>query len=344
MRVEPYDPMQLAIVGLGFMGATHLKAAFTIPDLDLAVVSRDDKKLSGDLSSVGGNMSSTDAQMDFSRVKKFRTFEEVLEDKSVDAVDLCLPTALHESFTIRALQAGKHVLVEKPMGLDAAACERMIAEAEKCGRLLMSAQVLRFFPAYDSLKNWVSSGKSGDIRTALFRRRCAAPGWGPWLKDKIQSGGGVFDLLIHDIDMALYLFGAPQRVSATGHEDLEKEVDVIVGNLYYPGFTATITGGWHHEGYPFSMEFTVVGDNGTMEYHVRDANPTLFEAAKPSLEVLPLEGIDGYRAEIEYFVKCASEQAQPDKCHPRDSAKAVALAHLLLESRSKQGEILTCQL
>ncbi|WP_080508041.1 Gfo/Idh/MocA family protein [Bryobacter aggregatus] len=336
--------MTLAIVGMGFMGATHLKAAAGIPNLKLAVVSRDDKKRKGDLSSVGGNLTGSDNQVDFSAVRTFSSFPEMLLDPEVDAVDLCLPTALHESFTIEALRAGKHVLVEKPMGLDRAACDRMIEEAQKADRVLMAAQVLRFFPAYASLKQWVESGDSGTIRTATLRRRCAAPGWGPWLKDKAQSGGGVFDLLIHDIDMALYLFGAPVSVTATGYENLEKQIDVLVGQLYYPGFTVNISGGWHHEGYPFSMEFTVVGDNGTMEYHVRDTHPSLFQAGTPVSEVAPDGSIDGYQAEISYFLECARKNEQPVKCLPVDSARSVALALLLLESRTRHGEKLLCQI
>jgi predicted dehydrogenase len=336
--------MTFAIVGLGFMGATHLKAAAGIPGLNLAVVSRDDAKLRGDLSRVEGNMGGLPAAMDFSRIKKYRSFPEVLLDPEIEAVDLCLPTALHESFTIEALRAGKHVLVEKPMGLNEAACQRMIAAAREANRVLMAAQVLRFFPAYDSLKQWVESGASGTPRSAFFRRRCAAPGWGPWLKDKTQSGGGVFDLLIHDIDMALYLFGVPEAVSATGYEALPDQIDILHAQLRYPSFTAVISGGWHHAGYPFSMEFTVTGDHGTMEYHARDAHPTLYRAAHEAAPVAAHEPVDGYRAEIEYFINCARENEQPAMCRPEDSARAVALAHLLLESRARQGELLTCPL
>ncbi len=336
--------MTLAIVGLGFMGATHLKAAAGIPGLKLAVVSRDDKKLKGDLSAVAGNMSGFDNQMDFSSIRAYRSFPEVLLDPEVDAVDLCLPTALHESFTIEALRAGKHVLVEKPMGLDRAACDRMIDESQKAGKILMSAQVLRFFPAYASLKNWIETGRAGDIHAATFRRRCAAPGWGPWLRDKAQSGGGVFDLLIHDIDMAQFLFGMPVSISATGHEDLANQIDVLVAQLFYPKFTVNISGGWHHEGFPFSMEFSVVGDTGTMEYHVRDAHPTLYQAGQAASEITPAETVDGYRAEIEYFVNCVAKNERPARCLPEDSARAVALAQLLLESRSRQGEKLLCQI
>lgn len=336
--------MTLAIVGLGFMGATHLKAAQAIPNLDLAVVSRDDSKLKGDLSGVGGNMGGDNTLMDFSSIRTYRSFPEVLLDPSIDAVDLCLPTKLHESFAVEALRAGKHVLVEKPMGLDGAACDRMIAEAEKAGRVLMAAQVLRFFPAYDSLASWLKSGGAGPVRSALFRRRCAAPGWGPWLQDKSQSGGGVFDLLIHDIDMALYLFGVPSSVSATGFEDLANQVDTINAQLFYPNFAVSITGGWHHEGYPFSMEFTVTTQNGTMEYHVRDPKPTLYQRGSAPGEFPATHSLDGYQAELEYFVACARSNTQPVKCLPQDSARAVRLAQLLLDSRTRKGETLACQI
>ncbi len=334
--------MQLAIVGLGFMGATHVKAALTIPDLKLAVVSRDPDKLKGDLSKVSGNLATTEAALDFSAVRTFSTFEEVLADPTIDAVDLCLPTALHEPFATRALAAGKHVLVEKPMGLDRAACDRMLAAAQQAGKLLMAAQVLRFFPCYDSLKSFLAD--SGPVRGATFRRRCAAPGWGPWLKDKAQSGGGVFDLLIHDIDMALYLFGAPTHVEATGFEDLPNQIDILNANLFYPGFTVNIAGGWHHGAFPFSMEYTCVAEKGTIDFHSAQPNPTLYASGADAQELTPPAAIDAYREEIAYFVDCAANNREPVRCLPLHSAQAVSLAHLLLESRSLQGKKLECQL
>lgn len=334
--------MQLAIVGLGFMGATHVKAALTIPNLKLAVVSRDPEKLKGDLSKVSGNLSTTDVAVDFSQVRTFSSYDEMLADPTIDAVDLCLPTALHEPFTTAALAAGKHVLVEKPMGLDRAACDRMLAASKQAGKLLMAAQVLRFFPAYDELKQFL--GHSGAVRTATFRRRCAAPGWGPWLKDKAQSGGGVFDLLIHDFDMALYLFGAPTAVQATGFEDLPNQIDVLNANLFYDGFTVNIAGGWHHGDFPFGMEFTLVAENGTLDFATGKPNPFLYTPGQPARELVAPANIDAYREEIAYFLDCAATGSEPVRCLPEHSAQAVSLAHLLLESRSRQGQKLLCQL
>jgi predicted dehydrogenase len=125
----------------------------------------------------------------------------------------------------------------------------------------MTAQVLRFLPAYAKTAELVKSAQLGPVRSALLRRRCAAPAWSKWLSNPAVSGGGVFDLLIHDVDYCVYLFGEPEAVSATGYEDMPRGIDCIAASFHYPGLDVVVTGGWHHpKAYPFSMEFTVVSD------------------------------------------------------------------------------------
>src|SRR5215472_16223631 len=137
--------MKIAVAGLGFMGSTHIKALRSVPQAQLiAVVSNDEKKLSGDLSGIQGNLGGPGEKMDFSGVRKYRTISEVLGDRDVEAVDICLPTRLHAPTTLAALRAGKHVLVEKPMALDAPSTDAMLTEARSSGRVLMTGQVLRF--------------------------------------------------------------------------------------------------------------------------------------------------------------------------------------------------------
>src|SRR5260370_33367954 len=120
----------------------------------------------------------------------------------------------------------------------------------------MTGPGLRFFRMSAALKNALR--RLGKVRPAICRRRCAAPGWSAWLADPARSGGGVFDLVIHDADMALHLFGPPDAVSATGYEALAAGVDVIAATLHYPGgIGVSIIGGWHHpRSFPFSMEYT----------------------------------------------------------------------------------------
>ena len=307
--------MRVAIVGFGFMGGVHAKAIESVPDVELyAVVSRRPPE---------------------SPVKHFSTLDAALADPEVEAVDLCLPTDLHESATIAALRGGKHVLVEKPMALDFESCQRMIAEAERAKTILMVAQVLRFFPAYRELQRVVDAGELGTIRQASFRRRCAQPGWSEWITDRSRTGGGAFDLLIHDVDMALRLFGPPSAISATGHEDDRAGVDVISARLFYDGFVTDISGGWMLPGaFPFAMEFNVLGDRGMLEYN-SESRP--LKRYGEGVEVTS-GSVDGYAAEIAYFAECCRTGEQPSFCTPQSSAESIRLALAMFDARSRNGE------
>jgi len=336
--------MRVGVIGLGFMGSTHIQALLSIPGAELAAVcSRDEAKLSGDLSAIKGNTGRPGAKLNFANVAKYREIHQILEDPSLDAIDICLPTYQHASVAIDALRAGKHALVEKPMALDAASARQMIAEARTHDRVLMVAHVLRFFPMYAALRELLSSGRIGVARVATFQRRCAAPTWSGWLSDPQQSGGGVFDLLIHDVDMCLHLFGRPETISATGHEAPASGVDVIAAQLHYPGNrTVIITGGWHHpKSYPFSMEYTVAADAGTVDYSSLNRPPTLYRA-NGEMEPLPMPDVDGYRAEIEYFLDSCRHNRTPELCPPEESADAVALTQCMLEARNRNGEKIRC--
>jgi predicted dehydrogenase len=338
--------MKLAVLGLGFMGSTHLKALRGVASAELsAVFDQDEKRLSGDLTSVQGNLGGPGERIDFSGVRKYRELEPLLADPEIAAVDICLPTHLHEVAAIEALRAGKHVLVEKPMALDAFAADRMVSQAARHKRILMTAHVLRFFPAYVALREAIRDGQLGLVRFAIFRRRCAAPGWAEWMKDPAQSGGGVFDLLIHDADMCVHLFGMPEAVSAAGYADAAAGIDGIDAQLFYPhGGVVLITGGWHHPGaYPFSMEYTVTLDDGTVDYSSAGRAPALYGANQPG-RVLDLKDRDPYAAEIEYFVECCGAGRTPELCPPRESANAVKLMLLMLESRNRNGAKLRCNI
>ena len=335
--------IKIAVAGLGFMGSTHLKALRNLPDAELvAVVSSDEGKLSGDLSAIQGNLGGPGEKFDFSHVRKYRNVNQAIADPDIDAIDLCLPSDQHAPVAIDALRAGKHVFVEKPMALDVSQCNAMIAEAKKQKLVLMVAQVLRFFPAYTVLRDQLQKDELGKVRSAIFRRRCAAPAWGKWSFDAAKSGGGVFDLLIHDVDMCLHLFGPPQAVSALGYVDLEAGMDTMSASLTYEGINdVVITGGWYHrKAYPFSMEYTVSADGGTVDYSSLGRVPTLYKNDGEE-HVLPDSGVDGYEAEISYFLDCIRHNRWPEICAPEQSAAAVHLMRVMEESRARGGERLT---
>lgn len=328
------------------MGSTHLKALKNIPSAQLVAVSdADEKRLTGDLSGIQGNIGGPGEKFDFSGLRRYTDWQKAVEDPEVEVFDICLPTSFHKDVAIAALHSGKHVLVEKPMALDADSVDAMLEAAAQSGRLLMTAQVLRFFPAYVTMRRTVKSGRLGPVHAAIFRRRCAAPDWSPWLANKQASGGGVFDLLIHDVDYCLHMFGLPESISAVGYEDLGKGIDWITATFHYPEIGGVIlSGGWHHlKAFPFSMEYTVVCDGGTIEYHSASTPPTLYRADGEK-EALPVEEKDAYKAELEYFLDCCAKGRQPEFCPPQESATSVKLTQLMVEARSKQGEKVACRL
>lgn len=311
------------------MGSTHLKAARAIPGVEIAAVcSRDERKLSGDFSEVRGNNGDPGGQVDLTGAARYRDIDALLADPNVDAVDICLPTGMHERVTVEALRAGKHVMVEKPMALDGASADRMVTEAERQGRVLMSAQVIRFWPEYAALRETLCSGALGAFRGAMFRRRCAAPSWGTW------EGGGAFDLLIHDFDFALHLLGTPEAVAATGYCDDAAGIDLLQTTLFYPhGGDVVISGGWLNRGsYPFSMEFTATFDQDTIEFST--ASGAGVKESPPGA---------AYTAELEYFARCCAGERNV-LCRPEESARAIKLLRLAEEARERKGEKIPCRI
>ncbi|MCU1328289.1 MAG: oxidoreductase domain protein [Bryobacterales bacterium] len=335
--------MNVALLGLGYMGATHAKAWTSVSGARLAaVMSSDERKLSGDLTGIEGNLGNSGEKLDFSGAKKYRRLEDVVADPDIDAVDICLPTDLHASAAAAALRAGKHVLVEKPIALQADVADALVIQAGHSGKILMAGQVLRFVPSYLRLREELST--SGAVRSAFFRRRCAAPAWSRWLADPAKSGGGVFDLLIHDVDFCISLWGVPQAVRASGYEELAAGIDWIHAELKYPGLgPVVVTGGWHHpKSYPFSMEFTVVTAAATFDWPFGGALLNKY-GADGEVSHLTLSTADPFAAELTYFTECVSAGHQPDFCPPAQSAAAVRVMRDMLDSRSRNGEEITCR-
>jgi predicted dehydrogenase len=158
------------------------------------------------------------------------------------------------------------------------------------------------------------------------------------LPDENRSGGAVMDLLIHDIDQALWLFGTPNRVAAKG---LGSE-DAISATLIYPGGPEVrIQGGWFAPGTALSMTFQARAERAEL-----DLTPDGLYLSNQAGErkAIAATGGDAYEAELAYFVECCRTNTQPERCMPEDSCRAVKLALLLKQSRAQGGEQLKCVL
>jgi 1,5-anhydro-D-fructose reductase (1,5-anhydro-D-mannitol-forming) len=143
------------------------------------------------------------------------TMEQALEDPLIDAIYIALPVAMHAEAAIAALRAGKHVLCEKPMALNDAEAQRMVAEARAPGRLLGVAYYRRLYPKLIRAKKLIAEGAIG--QPVLVEANSHS--WLPeeargWLRDPALAGGGpLYDIGSHRIDAMHFLFGKPELVS-----------------------------------------------------------------------------------------------------------------------------------
>lgn len=147
----------------------------------------------------------------------FKDWRKMLALPGLDAVSICTPNKLHCLPTIAALKAGKHVLVEKPMAMNAGEAQAMVAAARKAKRLLQIGFQWRFTPAAQLLRRRVASGSFGDIlyvRCQALRRR-GIPSWGVFGRKDLQGGGPMIDIGVHILEMAHFIIGAPKPVSAS---------------------------------------------------------------------------------------------------------------------------------
>jgi predicted dehydrogenase len=148
----------------------------------------------------------------------FTDYHELLKLKQVDAVSICTPNFLHKQPTLDAFDAGKHVLVEKPIGLNGIEGAEMVAAGHAAGKKLQVGLNMRFGSAPQAIKKFVDAGKLGDIyyaRAHALRRR-GVPTWGVFTEKDKQGGGPLIDIGVHILDMTLWLLGHPKPISVSG--------------------------------------------------------------------------------------------------------------------------------
>lgn len=160
-------------------------------------------------------------------------FHDVLADPEVDAVAITTPNLYHLEPTLAALTAGKHVLCEKPLAMNAREARQMVEAAKAANRILMVALQNRFCGEAQFLKKFIDLGKMGEIyyaRAHALRRR-GVPHWGVFIDREKQGGGPLIDIGVHILDLTLWLMGYPKPVSASGatYNHLGRNPDLFNG-------------------------------------------------------------------------------------------------------------------
>lgn len=268
------------------------------------------------------------------------SLEELLAIKDIDAVVVGTPNKFHAEQAVAALQAGKHVLLEKPMAMNAAECDRIIAARNKTGKIVQIGMAQRFRGSSQTLKKLVQSGACGDIYAgqSYWYRRRGIPGFGSWFTLKeFSGGGGLIDIGVHMLDLAMYLMGFPKPVAVSGAtynvwKDLDsylytsmwakpvpggkKDVDDFASAMirFDQGQTLQLSVSWamHIGNMDPEMGVRLMGDKGGVELKGMD-NPVLYsEQAGHITDVkLQYKNVTPMVEEMRHFVECIADNRQP---------------------------------
>lgn len=259
--------MRAGIVGVGFMGWIHYLAYGRSESAEMvAFCSRDEGKRGGDWSSIRGNFGPPGEEIDVSGLQVHETLEQLLEDPDVDLVDICLPPHLHADAIEKSLRAGKKVLCEKPLALDAANARRL-AELARPGQLLV-AHILPFMPEFRLLVEAAADRRWGRPLAGRFKRTIGPPDWIPDFYDRQRVGGPLIDLHVHDAHLIRILFGMPTaaHTAAFRKEGIPKFYETV---FEYPGQELAVSAGGgviDSPARPFTHGYEVSFEQATVQY------------------------------------------------------------------------------
>ncbi|HUU54949.1 MAG TPA: Gfo/Idh/MocA family oxidoreductase [Armatimonadota bacterium] len=311
--------VRLGIVGAGAIARQHLEACQQCRGLEVTAI----------CDVHGGRARSLAKRFGIANV--FTDYRDLLAADAADAISVCTPNNVHMPATLAAVKAGKDVLCEKPLAMNAPQARRMVHAADKAGRILMTAQSARYTPAARFLKKLADRGRFGEIYygKALWLRRQGIPRG--WFQDAKQSAGGpLIDLGVHVVDLLWWLMGRPNPVSAYG---------VRFDHL---GRSGQGMGDWGVGYSPskFSVEDMIggmirfqdgraIGLDISWAAHTADVYWSRFFGTKGGAQILPepvIYGTEGkvktdmaprldqqssYAVEIQHFVECVRRREQP---------------------------------
>lgn len=327
------DKLQFAILGSGGIARTHARACRAVPEVDLMAAANWRPE------------SLARFATEWNIPRTTTSFEKLAADPEIDAVINTLPNYLHKPETIRMLRAGKHVLMEKPMALNAAEAEEIIAVAQESGRVFMVGHMWRFDDHVNWLRKAINEGLIGEV-VKTHGYHLNPPFFGPpegWIIQKDKSGGGtVIDMAVHSIDTTRYLLGdpLPVRVYAEAgthyspYKEVEDEATFMVhwDNGVYSVFVTA--------NYPPYQErpegaIDVWGSRGHGQIFPSELHLKLGDAMGSFVPTFPAreQQVDYpmFQRQLEHFVECIRTGRQP-RYSPREGWGAMKVVDAVYES------------
>lgn len=297
--------LKIGLVGVGGISGAHIPAWEEMKDAELVALC--------DIR--------PERMEKYSDKRCYNDFDEMLENEELDILDICLPTYMHADFAIKAMNRGINVICEKPISLKAEDVEKVYAAAEKNNVKFMVAQVLRFWPEYEVLKEIYDSKRFGKLLSGTMIRLGGYPrwSWDGWMMDEKRSGLVPFDLHIHDLDFMVYAFGIPQV--AYQHRSKLPDQDFMSIIYDFGEFKVNTEASWYRSSYPFTAEFrfqfenaVVSSEDGKMIIYLPDDKKIdLSQDADGDTGNINLPKSNAYANEIIYFADCVKNNLPVEK-------------------------------
>lgn len=254
-----------------------------------------------------------------------------------DAIDLCVPTDHHPACALKAISAGRHVLVEKPIAKTLREAAEVVLAADKAGVVLMVGQVVRYFPEFRKGHDMVVAGSVGKPAAARVRRGGGVPR-AEWFLDHSRSGGVLVDLAVHDFDWLRWTLGEVDYLysRSVGSETMRGPDYALTTLSFDSGAVAHVESTWMDPS-GFRVTFEVCGSDGMIEFDSRATPALRTHTAGGSRNENPLAPVDDpYRNQLQDFVAACRGEG-PVAITGYDGFMAVSIALAALES-AKTGK------
>jgi predicted dehydrogenase len=290
----------IGLVGLGFIGKTHLEAYQHMENAEVKAI----------YTRKGGDNDSLAPTYPF-----VEEYEDLLANKDIDIVDICLPTFLHEEYILKAANAGKHIICEKPLTLTVDSAHRILQEVNRKQVRLFVGNVLRFWPEYELIKSYSESGLLKEIELVHAKRLGQVPAWSNWFQFPEKSGGALFDLHIHDIDFVSYLLGKVESVYAVGTKNSYGAWDHVMTTLTFQNQSKAFVEASQRmpNGYPFTMSFRAQTSQSVLDLHINageniekinNSDHQFWYYTHQKKVPITVDSSDAFQKELSYFVNC----------------------------------------
>ena len=323
-----------SVLGLGWFGEKHCEALAAIPNVEIhAICTRNPERLA-------------EVAKRFGVKKTFANYHDMLADPEVESVSITTMWDQHAAPAVAALEAGKHVFLEKPMASTVEDCDAIVSAANAAKSFFMTGHICRFNPRYAAAKQEIAAGKIGRIISMYARRNL--PAWvGATVLDKI---GPIIGDCVHDTDLMFWFSGSRAVTAYAQTVKVREHANPDLGQVMYRlenGASCILESVWClPDTTPFQIDerLEIVGTEGSISIH--DTHPNLMIVDKtgarcPDTTYWPM--IHGQlrgalRDELAYFVNCVAMGEKPTVITPEESREAVR-ACLAAEESARTGRV-----